>query len=103
MTEQNKERKRLAEIHRELSELIQEIKVIEAKYRREIWSSKDYEQHEYNNREKLRNADFTIRLAGDQEYQVKRKKRVDLEAEKIVLEDSMYNYQDLDLDITGDS
>lgn len=78
-------RKRLGEIHIQLGELRDQEEIIRAKYTRSIWSDEDFDKYVYNQREKLRQAELTLRLSEDAEYKDLRNRIRGLEAEQVEL------------------
>ena len=84
-------RKRLGQIHRQLGELKDKEEIIQAKYTKSIWSDEDFDKYAYNQREKLRQAELTLKLSEDKEYQNIRNRIRELEAEQVEL-----GYDELD-------
>ena len=84
-------RKRLGEIHRQLGELRDKEEIIRAKYTRSIWSDEDYDKYVYNQREKLRQAELTLKLSEDAEYKDIHNRIRELEAEQVELGENEFD------------
>lgn len=78
------ERRRYAQLDRELSVLSQKMRLIEARYRKSIWMDKTYDK---DRKDTLRNAELTLRLADDEEYSHLQEQCWDLEAQQRELGD----------------
>jgi len=83
-------RKRLGQIHKELEALRYKEEIIRAKYIKNIWSDEDFDKWAYNQREKLRRAELTLKLSEDIEYQNILNRIRELEAENIELGESAW-------------
>jgi len=80
--------KRLGQIYRQLGELRDREEIIRAKYTKSIWSDEDFDKYVYNQREKLRQAELTLKLSEDTEYQDIHNRIRELEAEQVELGES---------------
>ncbi len=83
-------RKRLGQIHKELGSLRDKREVIEARYAKGIWSDEAFDKWDYNQRQKLRQAELTLKLSEDVEYQDILNRIRELEAEEIELGESAW-------------
>ena len=86
---ESKERfaKRLSQIYSQLDTLVDKEGFIQAKYTKSIWSDDAFEKWGYNQREKLRKAELTLKLSEDADYQDIRSRIRELKAERIELEE----------------
>lgn len=73
-----KKYRRLTEVRLELDDLRQRREVIIAKHTKDVWSDASLDKVEYNARPKLREAELTLRLEVDPEYQDTRKREREL-------------------------
>ena len=80
-------RKRLGRIHKQLQELRGKEEVIQARYTKSVWLDKQFDELDYNQRNKLRQAELTLQLSEDAGYQDIHKRIGELEAEQIELGD----------------
>jgi hypothetical protein len=91
LTKYDKAKKRFIEIKRELLKIENEIEdirtenaIIFAKLQKDIWSSKEYDEFEYNNREKIRQSDMTLKLNDNLDYKNSLKKIRELESDRTI-------------------
>jgi hypothetical protein len=84
---EEKLKKKLGEIHRRLGDLRDQEEIIRAKYTKNIWSDEDFDKYAYNQREKLRQAELTLRLSEDKEYKDIHHRIRELEAEQVEMGD----------------
>jgi hypothetical protein len=91
-------RKQLSQIHKQLGQLRDKQEVIQAKYTKNIWLDEQYIKLDYNQRNKLRQAELTLKLSEDAEYQTIHSRIRDLEAEQVELD--YFEFDDIGLDDT---
>jgi 3-dehydroquinate dehydratase len=80
-------RKQLAQIEKKLSQLQSEVSFIKAQHEKEIYGSTSYDHISYNTRLRLQEADLTIALRHDNEYQRLIEEMRELRAEQTELEE----------------
>lgn len=93
----DQDRRKLAQLHVQLSELRERQSVIEARFTKAIWTDRQYDELDYNQSERLRKADLTLKLADDAEYRELRNTIRNLEGERMELQDTELDFSDDDL------